>query len=160
MGFNKSTNRPSLKAVFPLTRRQQKSPLTFSVTEIIFKVSFDFFLLSRFFQKNHIRIFRLERNIWDIETMPGGWLDSPSVVEYWPSSADFCQDHQSYRLYVWARERRWTSCPWWPSSLCPGCCPSRRNTRLLEVSCVQGSLWTDPIPARSHRNSDHQILME
>ena len=52
---------------------QHKSSLTFSVTEIIFKVSFDFFLLSRFFQKNHIWIFRLERDIFNIGTN-WGWL--------------------------------------------------------------------------------------
>ena len=160
MGFNKSTNnRPSLIAVFPLTWWcQHKSSLTFSVTEIIFKVSFDFLLLSRFFQKNHIWIFRLERNTSILRQTEDGWLDSPSVVEYWPSSADFCPDHQSCRLYVLAQERRWTSCPWWLSSLCPRCRPSRRNIHLLEVLYVQDSLWTGSIPTRSHYHSDHQIF--
>ena len=70
MGFNKSTTDPVLKRSFLSLpdNSQQKSRLTFSVTEIIFKVSFDFFLLSRFFQKNHIWIFRLERDIFNIGT--------------------------------------------------------------------------------------------
>ena len=109
---------------------------TFSVAEIVLKVSFYFFLLSCFLQQNDIWILRLGNEIFSKYSKCSQWF-SPWVEECWPSSADSCQDHPTSRPCASAPGRHWTSCPWWLSSPCPRCCLSRRKSLPPRGSCVQ-----------------------
>lgn len=65
----------------------------------------------------------------------------PWAAECWPSSGDSCPDHQSSRPCASAPGPHWTSCPWWPSSPCPRCCPSRQRNLRPEESYAQEPRW-------------------
>ena len=65
----------------------------------------------------------------------------PWAAECWPSSGDSCPDHQSSRPCASAPGPHWTSCPWWPSSPCPRCCPSTQRNLRPEESYAQEPRW-------------------
>ena len=117
-------------------KHSQYAQPTFSIAEIVLKVSFDFFLLSCFLQQNDIWILRLGNEIFSRYSKCSQFF-LPWVEECWPSSADSCQDHPTSRPCASAPGRHWTSCPWWLSSPGPRCCLSRRKSLRPRGSCVQ-----------------------